>query len=426
MEIAEIFNFVDSEISICDVFSHIKGRYVKRTKATKIAMTACILSEAFGFGVAKMAEMSDLKFDNLQSIHEDFIRLKTLHDANNLIANFINKLPIFKAWNLLEGKLLADDDGQKASTKTSTIKSRYSKKYLGKGNGLSVLSLIANFVAVNVKNIGLNEYEGHYLYDMVYSNQSEIKIQAVTGDNHSLNKINFVALDLIDVEYMPSIKDVVSESDELYSFTDLPEFKNAIIKPKGKIDRECIIKYKREITRVLLSLILQENTQATIIRKLNSHARYAGLRKALYEYNKIFKTLHILNMIDDMPMRKAMKIARNRTESYHQLQKLIRNMYYGIFRSKRISGQDVSTQAVRLVSNVIVAYNAMILNNLYEKMKANGATTADLEKFLRISPMAWIHITFTGRYHFNDKEVSVDLQKIILILEKQLKKLGII
>ena len=101
-------------------------------------------------------------------------------------------------------------------------------------------------------------------------------------------------------------------------------------------------------------------------------------------------------------------------------------MYYGIFRSKRISGQDVSTQAVRLVSNVIVAYNAMILNNLYEKMKANGATTADLEKFLRISPMAWIHITFTGRYHFNDKEVSVDLQKIILILEKQLKKLGII
>ena len=343
MEIAEIFNFVDSEISICDVFSHIKGRYVKRTKATKIAMTACILSEAFGFGVAKMAEMSDLKFDNLQSIHEDFIRLETLHDANNLIANFINKLPIFKAWNLLEGKLLTDDDGQKASTKTSTIKSRYSKKYLGKGNGLSVLSLIANFVAVNVKNIGLNEYEGHYLYDMVYSNQSEIKIQAVTGDNHSLNKINFVALDLIDVEYMPSIKDVVSEADELYSFTDLPEFENAIIKPKGKIDQECITKYKREITRVLLSLILQENTQATIIRKLNSHARYAGLRKALYEYNKIFKTLHILNMIDDMLMRKAMKIARNRTESYHQLQKLIRNMYYGIFRSKRISGQDVST-----------------------------------------------------------------------------------
>jgi len=44
----------------------------------------------------------------------------------------------------------------------------------------------------------------------------------------------------------------------------------------------------------------------------------------------------------------------------------------------------------------------------------------------KVSPMAWIHITFTGRYHFNDKEVSVDLHKIILILEKQLKKLGII
>ncbi len=426
MDISEIFNFVDNNTDIFDSFTHLKGRYIKRTKPTTVAITACILSEAFGFGVAKMAEMSDLNYNTLRYTHEDFIRFETLNDANISIANHVNKLSIFKAWNLLEDKLIADDDGQKASTKTSTIKSRYSKKYLGKGNGLSVLSLIANFIAVNVKNIGLNEYEGHYLYDMIYSNRSEIKIQAVTGDNHSVNKINFVALDVIDVEYMPSIKNVVSEADELYSFSDLPQFDGAIIKPKDKINLECIRKYKREITRALLSLILQENTQATIIRKLNSHDRYAGLRKALYEYNKIFKSLHILNMIDDMPMRKAMKIARNRTESYHQLQKLIRNMYYGIFKSKRIAGQDVSTQAVRLVSNVIVAYNAIILNSLYEKMVRNGATTEELEEFLRISPMAWIHITFTGRYKFNGGEINIDLQEIISSLEKQLKKLGII
>ncbi|MCA6221654.1 Tn3 family transposase [Photorhabdus sp. UCH-936] len=41
-----------------------------------------------------------------------------------------------------------------------------------KGRGISLYTLIANYVVVNAKNIGLNEYEGHSLYDMVYSNKS--------------------------------------------------------------------------------------------------------------------------------------------------------------------------------------------------------------------------------------------------------------
>ena len=108
----------------------------------------------------------------------------------------------------MDDKLLADADGQKFATSDSTIQSRYSKKYLGRGRGISLYTLIANFVAVNAKNIGLNEYEGHALYDMIYSNKTDIDIDMVTGDNHSLNQLNFLALDAIDVEYVPSIKNI--------------------------------------------------------------------------------------------------------------------------------------------------------------------------------------------------------------------------
>ena len=34
---------------------------------------------------------------------------------------------------------------------------------------------------------------------------------------HSLNRLNFVALDSIDVEYVPSIKNVRESADDLYS-----------------------------------------------------------------------------------------------------------------------------------------------------------------------------------------------------------------
>nr|WP_263458998.1 Tn3 family transposase [Bathymodiolus platifrons methanotrophic gill symbiont] len=81
--------------------------------------------------------------------------------------------------------------------------------------------------------------------------------------------------------------------------------------------------------------LLQENTQSTIVRKLNSYARYTGLKKALIEYNSIFKSTHVLNLIDNMALRKAIRTARNRTEAYHQLQGLIRKIYRGIFKGKK-------------------------------------------------------------------------------------------
>ena len=140
----------------------------------------------------------------------------------------------------------------------------------------------------NVRILDLNEYEGHYLYDMIYTNKTDINIDMVTGDNHSLNQLNFVALDSIDVEYVPSIKNVREAANNLYSVKS-PNCYTGLLLPKDKIKVDRIKSQKRGILRVLLSLLLQENTQGNIIRKLNSHTRYVRLRAALFEYNKILK-----------------------------------------------------------------------------------------------------------------------------------------
>ena len=100
---------------------------------------------------------------------------------------------------------------------------------------------------------------------------------------------------------------------------------------------------------------MQENTQTTIIRKLSSHDRYAKLQTSLYEYNKIFKSTHVLNMINDLALRKAIKAARNRTEAYHQLQGKMRKVYQGIFKGKKIVDNRVSSDATRLLANCIIA-----------------------------------------------------------------------
>ncbi|HAT9136372.1 TPA: Tn3 family transposase, partial [Legionella pneumophila subsp. pneumophila] len=103
----------------------------------------------------------------------------------------------------------------------------------------------------------------------------------------------------------------------------------------GVIDKSLIKAEERGILRVLLSLLLQENTQSIIVKKINSSARYGRLKKALFEYNKILKSTHVLNLIDNMALRKAIRAARNRTEAYHQLQGL-----------KNISNPDVNTAII--------------------------------------------------------------------------------
>lgn len=421
VDLIDLIMFIGDHADMWSAFTHMKHRYNKKKKPEPLPINACLMANAFGISMQKMADMSDLSFSVLRSTQEDFIRVSTLCAANDIASNLIHALLIFKLWNLINNETLADADGQKFPTNENTIQSRYSKKFLGKAPGISIYTLVANNVAVNAKNIGPNEYEGHALYDILSGNKTDIDITMVTGDNHSLNQLNFVFLDSINVDYVPSIKNIREAANNLYSVKPIESY-TGILRPKGVINKNRIKSNKRGILRVLLSLLLQENTQSTIVRKLNSYTRYDGLRKALFEYNKILKSRHILNLIDDMSLRQAIRAARNRTEAYHQLQGLIRKVYHGVFKGKKIIDNRVSAHAVRLIANCIIAYNSMILNAVYENMLKANVSREIIAEFARISPIAWVHIAFTGKYNFKKSIGVIDIGALAQEIEKHIKQ----
>jgi hypothetical protein len=94
---------------------------------------------------------------------------------------------------------------------------------------------------------------------------------------------------MIRIEILPSIKNIKEAAEDIGSARD-PSCYGGVITPKVKINKNLIKANKNWIIRVLLSLLLQENTQDILMRKLSTHARYARLNAALYEYNKIFKS----------------------------------------------------------------------------------------------------------------------------------------
>jgi TnpA family transposase len=419
-DIADVMKLMGDFLKIWPIFSSLKDRYVKYKQPNPLALIACILADAFGFGIKKMSEISNISYNHLLTVDGNFMHVDCLKMVSDVFSDFIHGLPVSRTWDLIENTIIADADGQKYETSHHTIQSRYSSKYFGTYKGISIYSLVANYIPVNSKVIGPNEHESHHLYDVLYNNQANISIDMVTGDNHSLNQANFVALDSIDIAFIPSIKNIREEAEKLYSVHDVDRY-DGLIKPCGKIKTSLIKSEKRGIIRILLSLLLQQNTQAVIIRKLSSHKRYCRLQKALWEYNKIFKSTHVLNVVNDTHLRKVIKTARNRTESYHQLQRTIRKVYSGTFKGRKIVSNAISNQASRLVANCIIAYNAMMLDQLYQRLCVTDGEERAKTTMSKISPVAWQHLIFTGRYHFKDQEGKINMGVLIAFLEKKLR-----
>lgn len=419
-DIADVFKFMGDYLKLWMLFESQKDKYVKYKHPSPLALIACVLSEAFGFGTEKMSLMSNMGYNHLRTIDDNFMYVENLKLVNDALSNFIHALPVSRTWDLVEKTIVADADGQKYQTNYHTIQSRFSSKYFGSCKGISIYSLTANHISANAKAIGANEHESHFLYDVIFNNNTNISINMVTGDGHSINQTSFVTLDSINVEFIPFIKNIRMEAEKLYSANN-PDQYHGLIKSSGKINTSLIKSEKRGIMRILLSLLLQQNTQAVIIRKLASHKRYSRLQAAFWEYNKIFKSIHVLNLINDERKRKVIKTARNRTESYHQFHRMIRKVFHGAFRGKTIISNATSIQASRLVSNCVIAYNAMILDKLYYRLCATVGGKKAKAILSKISPVAWQHIIFTGRYHFKDQERQIDFDELIALLEKKLR-----
>lgn len=360
-----------------------------------------------------MAEISDVNLNELITTEKNHFRLQTLRDANDSVVNSIAKLPIFKFYTLSEYGIHASVDGQKVETKTNTIKARYSSKYFGFGKGVVSYKLVVNNVPANDKIIGANDYEGHFLLDIVYNNTSDVNIYAVSGDMHSINRVNFGLMYLFGYRFMPRFTNLPQKAkDNLVSFENLDPSKEYLIKPANKVISDLIIKEWENVLRILASLAMKETTQAVVVKKLASYKRSNPTLKALIEFDKIIMSLYILDYIDDPDMRSNVHRSLNRGEALHQLISAIRKVSGNKLIGKTEIEMENNNECNRLIANCIIYYNATILSGLYREFKRQkNSVYCDLIK--RLSPVAWQHINLFGKYEFCQNQITINIQEVI-------------
>lgn len=224
-------------IQKCRAFVHIKPHHSKQ-KADYEGIVACIVANGFSFGTYLMAQSCDISYSSLSNIEKNFFSIENLKEANDIIVNKIAGLKVFRSWNIFAEKLLAGVDGQKFETRIDTIQSRYS---FGLKKGVVAFSMVLNHVPVNCKIIGANEHESHYVYDIIYNNTADIDPDAISGDMHSVNRVNFAALDSISKAFMPNFTSPAEEAKNLKSIKPLNLYKEYIMRPAKLVNKKLII-----------------------------------------------------------------------------------------------------------------------------------------------------------------------------------------
>ncbi len=412
IDINTLMYFVHQQCHFLDAFEHVLPRYAKKSADEQVIL-ACLVAWGTNMGLRRLGAISDIDFQALSTASDNFLRPETLKAANDLVTNAIAQLPIFHYYDIAE-QVHSSSDGQKFETLIHTLNARYSSKYFGLKKGIVVITLVANHIPVNADIIGANEHESPYVFDLLYNNVSDVQPTIHSTDMHGINQVNFAILDFFDKQFAPRYQDIRGKArTSLYGFQSPSLYPQEwLLKPIRKLNEARIIREWDNIQRIIVSLALKTTTQSIIVSKLSSHARRNDTRQALWEYDNIIASLYLLKYIDSLPMRRGVQQALNRGESYHHLHRAVSYANFGKLRFKTEYDQHLWSECSRLLANCIIFYNASILSALLLRNQEKGDD--DPAALLRhISPVAWQHLNFYGRFEFVKTPMLIDIASIV-------------
>lgn len=417
-DVADVLRYVNDECGFLSSLTPLKPRY-KKQKTDEDQLIAVIIAQATGIGNYKMAQTSDISYRALETTYEQYLRLSTLKKAHDDIANAITRLSIFPYYTFDLDLLYGSFDGQKYETITPTARARYSRKYYKKGRGVVAYTLLSNHVPIQGELIGAHEHESSFAFDLWYGNTSLINPTILTGDMHSINKANFAIFYWFGGDFRPRFTNLKKEMKNIFCAKDPSHYKKVLVQPVGQIDRQLIFDQKDIINQVVASLGFKEISQSTLIKKLCSLSPQNNTRKAIFEFDKLRRSIYTLKCILNPKILSDVHRSQNRIETYHSLRAAIARAG----GRKALLGRtdlevEISNQCGRLVSTAIIYYNSAILSRLYDKTSEDDKEHKKKRKILiKTSPVAWQNVHFTGHFTFYNNKKSINIDNIIENIE---------
>ncbi len=235
------------------------------------------------------------------------------------------------------------------------------------------------------------------ILDGLLQQQTSLRPTTLVTDSASYWDIVFGLFMLLGYRFCPRLADL--GDTRFYRINPIAHYGALNGVARHRIDTNLIARNWDDMLRVAGSLKLGVVTAHDLMRTFQGTGRYSSLARALAEYGRIGKTLHLLDLVDDEVYRRSLLVQVNTGERRHGLARTVFHGRRGQLRQAYRVGQEDQLGALGLVLNAIVVWNTRYMGLALDELRTAGMRIdpGDLE---RLSPLAHHHIHLDGRYSF--------------------------
>lgn len=402
-DITNVIIDVDNASGFSAGLTHLSGSE-RRDKDLLLHLYGALLAQACNLGFRPMAESAELLYRRLLWCNRWYIREDSLSKVTAMLVEYQMKLPYSELWG---GGMLSSSDGQRFPVRGDTRKARAQPNYFGYGKGVTFYTwALDRFAQYGSKAIPSTLRDATYVLDAILNNLLELEVLEHTTDTAGYTELIFALFDLLGMTFSPRLRDLSDQ--KLYrlpslDLSGLPKLKAHL---PGVINEEQIRSQWDEMLRLILSLKKGYVTSSLIVQKLQAYPRRHPLMRALQEYGRLIKTIHILNWYDDLGLRRRVSQQLNKGEALHRLRAAI---FYG--RHGQLDGMedeplDQVVGCLNVVSNIVIVWNTIHMARVVDELKAEGHKISD-ENLAKVWPTRFGHLNIIGRYHFATDEIRV-------------------
>ena len=397
VDLPDVMLEIAARTGFADAFTHASERHA-RVEAFPLSLCGALIARAcnIGFEPVIRADQPALSRTRLSWVCQNFFRPETIAAANARIVAAQNALPIAHVWGSGE---VASADGIRFVAPGNAIHAGPNPRYFGAGRGITYYNLVSDqFTGLNAVVVPGTLRDSLLLLGLLLDQETDLEPVEIMTDTAAYADTVFGLFWLLGYQFSPRLADI---GDARFWRID----RNADYGPldglaRNRINVELIKRNWDDLLRLAGSLKLGRIHAGAIMRVLQVKDRPTTLARALAELGRVIKTLHMLGYLDSEDKRRRILTQLNRQEFRHRLARRVCHGDRGEIRKAHRQEQEEQLGALGLALNAIALWNSLYIQAALDQLTREGwdISPADIA---RVSPLAFKHINFLGRYAFD-------------------------
>ncbi len=354
------------------------------------------------------AMLPDVSVDDIKVALKLFEHTSRLHTANGRVIELQQSFGIVKSWGDGTGAS-ADMMALDATLHLYLARVNPRRKVMGTGIYTTVLNsypviwhqhILQNTWQAGAAVHGANSYNMSLRSDWP-------KVMKLAVDTHGFTHVGMSVAKLLQIELCPQLAHLphrklfvpTSMEDSL----DIPDAVEAVV--EYEVSEQSILKSWDDILRLMASICSGRVTSDWIISRMGSAAAGDPVHRALDYLGKLLRSLFLCDYFTNPAFRREIHTMLNRGESVHTLQRAITPGRIHHSRGRTKEGLDAIASAHTLLTNIILAFNTMRLDDGVNDLRAHGQVIEE-ETLRHIGPGNYGNVNFRGTLTFRTKSYA--------------------